>query len=65
MNIDDYLRECSNHFVFVRWHKKTRNVAIAYYFMNVLDNPPQQEWTGKYGTISNLIKACKIPKNKT
>ena len=42
MNIDDYLRKSSNHRVFGRRHKKTRNVAIAYYFMNVLESPPSK-----------------------
>ena len=64
VNIENYLRKCSNHRVFGRCHTKTRNVAIVYYFMNVIYRPPQEEWTGNYGTISHLIKEFKIPKKK-
>ena len=64
VNIDNYLGKSSNHCAFGRRHKKTQNIAIIYYFTNVLGSPPQKEWTKKYGTISHFIKEFKIPKKK-
>ena len=39
-----------------------RNTSIAFYFRNVLDEPPDSEWLGKYGTIHCILKKYNIPK---
>ena len=40
VNVDDFIYDTNNDQLFGPRHTQTRNVAIAYYFLNILDSPP-------------------------
>jgi hypothetical protein len=39
---------------------KTSEIAISYYYIGVLDAPPESEWHGRDGTVSDIQRELKI-----
>ena len=44
--------------------RKTRNLAVAFYFEKGLDSPDRTEWWGQNGTINHICEVFNFPKKK-